>query len=73
MRGWEEVQHDVKRIRRGSALHVVDHSCFASRASVNTSTGEITAKPANGTSGIYLLTVTLQDSSLPTNQSTNKQ
>jgi hypothetical protein len=39
---------------------------------LNTSTGEITAKLANGTSGIYLLTITVQDSSLPTNQSTNK-
>ena len=39
---------------------------------LNTSTGAITGKPANGTSGIYSLTITLQDSSLPTNQSTNK-
>ena len=39
---------------------------------LNTSTGAITGKPANGTSGIYALTITLQDSSLPTNQSTNK-
>ncbi|HSL03829.1 MAG TPA: Ig domain-containing protein [Nitrospiraceae bacterium] len=39
---------------------------------LNTSTGAITGKPAHGTSGIYSLTITLQDSSLPTNQSTNK-
>ncbi|MEP6891066.1 MAG: putative Ig domain-containing protein, partial [Nitrospirota bacterium] len=39
---------------------------------LNTSTGAITGKPANGTNGIYSLTITLQDSSLPTNQSTNK-
>ena len=38
----------------------------------NTSTGAITGKPANGTSGSYLLTIILQDSTLPTNQSTNK-
>lgn len=39
---------------------------------LNTSTGAITGKPANGTIGIYFLTITLQDSSLPTNQSTTK-
>ena len=39
---------------------------------LNTSTGAITGKPASGTSGIYTLTITLQDSSPPTNQSTNK-
>ena len=39
---------------------------------LNTSTGAITGKPANGTTGIYFFTITLQDSSLPTNQSTNK-
>jgi len=39
---------------------------------LNTSTGAITGKPASGTNGIYFLTLTLQDSSLPTNQSTNK-
>ena len=39
---------------------------------LNTSTGAITGKPASGTSGIYFLTIMLQDSSLPTNQSTNK-
>ena len=42
---------------------------------LNTSTGAITGEPASGTSdgaGVYPLTITLQDSSLPTNQSTNK-
>lgn len=39
---------------------------------LNPSTGAITGKPANGTTGIYFLTITLQDSSLPTNQSTSK-
>jgi hypothetical protein len=39
---------------------------------LNTSTGAITGRPANGTSGIYFLTMTLQDSSLPTNQTTSK-
>ncbi len=39
---------------------------------LNTSTGAITGKPESGTDGIYSLTITLQDSSLPTNQSTNK-
>ena len=39
---------------------------------LNTSTGAITGKPTNGTTGIYLFTITLQDSSLTTNQSTNK-
>ena len=39
---------------------------------LNTSTGAMTGNPANGTSGIYSHTITLQDSSLPTNQSTNK-
>jgi hypothetical protein len=42
---------------------------------LNTSTGTITGKPASGTSagpGIYSLTITLQDSALPTNQSTHK-
>jgi putative Ig domain-containing protein len=39
---------------------------------LNTSTGTITGKPANGTIGIYVLSITLQDSALPTNQSTNK-
>ena len=39
---------------------------------LNTSTGAITGKPANDTTGIYFFTITLQDSSLPTNQSTNK-
>jgi len=39
---------------------------------LNTSTGAITGKPAQGTIGIYFLTITLQDSALPTNQSTNK-
>jgi hypothetical protein len=39
---------------------------------LNTSTGAITGKPASGTIGIYFLTITVQDSSLPTNQSTNK-
>jgi hypothetical protein len=39
---------------------------------LNTSTGAITGKPASGTIGIYVLTITLQDSALPTNQSTNK-
>ena len=40
---------------------------------LNTSTGAITGKPTNGTSGIYLLTIILQDSTIPTNQTTNKQ
>ena len=39
---------------------------------LNTSTGAITGKPANGTIGTYFLTITLQDSSLPTNQSISK-
>jgi hypothetical protein len=42
---------------------------------LNTSTGAITGKPASGTSagnGVYSLTITLQDSALPANQSTNK-
>jgi hypothetical protein len=39
---------------------------------LNTSTGAITGKPANDTSGIYPLTIMVQDSSPPTNQSTNK-
>ncbi len=39
---------------------------------LNSSTGAITGKPASGTTGIYVLTITLQDSVLPTNQSTNK-
>ena len=39
---------------------------------LNTSTGAITGKPASGTIGIYFLTITVQDLSLPTNQSTNK-
>ena len=39
---------------------------------LNTSTGAITGKPAQGTIGIYFLTITLQDSALPTNQTTNK-
>jgi hypothetical protein len=39
---------------------------------LNASTGAITGKPASGTNGIYFLTITLQDSSLPTNQSTSK-
>ena len=43
--------------------------------SLNASTGAITGKPASGTSagaGLYLLTITLQDSALPTHQSTSK-
>jgi len=39
---------------------------------LNTSTGAITGIPAQGTIGIYFLTITLQDSALTTNQSTNK-
>ena len=39
---------------------------------LNTSTGEITGKPSKDTSGIYFLTIMVQDSSPPTNQSTNK-
>ena len=39
---------------------------------LDTSTGAITGKPVRGTKGIYFLTITLQDSFLPTNQSTNK-
>jgi len=39
---------------------------------LNTSTGAITGKPANDTSGIYFLTIMLQDSSPPTSQSTTK-
>jgi hypothetical protein len=39
---------------------------------LNTSTGAITGKPASGTIGIYTLTIKLQDSALPTNQSTSK-
>ena len=39
---------------------------------LNTSTGAITGKPTSGTIGIYFLTIILQDSTLPTNQSTNK-
>jgi hypothetical protein len=39
---------------------------------LNISTGAITGKPVSGTAGIYDLTITLQDSSLPTHQSTNK-
>ncbi len=39
---------------------------------LNTSTGAITGKPANDTNGIYTLTIMLQDSSPPTNQSTSK-
>jgi hypothetical protein len=39
---------------------------------LNTSTGEITGKPPRSEVGIHSLTITLQDSSLPTNQSTNK-
>ena len=39
---------------------------------LNTSTGAITGKPARSTIGIYSLSITLQDSSLPTNQSINK-
>ena len=39
---------------------------------LNTSTGAITGKPESDTNGIYPLTITLQDSSPPTNQSTNK-
>jgi hypothetical protein len=39
---------------------------------LNTSTGAITGRPANGTIGIYFLTIALRDSSLPTNQSINK-
>jgi hypothetical protein len=39
---------------------------------LNTSTGAITGKPKSDTDGIYFLTITLQDSSPPTNQSTNK-
>lgn len=39
---------------------------------LNTSTGAITGKAASGTSGNYSLTIILQDSTLPTNQSTNK-
>ena len=38
---------------------------------LNTSTGAITGKPERSTTGVYFLTITLQDSSLPTNQSTN--
>ena len=39
---------------------------------LNTSTGTITGKPESDTNGIYFFTITLQDSSPPTNQSTNK-
>ena len=39
---------------------------------LNTLTGAITGKPASDTDGIYFLTITLQDSSPPTNQSTSK-
>ena len=39
---------------------------------LNTSTGTITGKPAIGTIGIYILTIALQDSALPMNQTTNK-
>jgi hypothetical protein len=42
---------------------------------LNASTGAITGKPGSGTSagaGLYMLTITLQDSALPTHQSTNK-
>ncbi|MDE3041967.1 MAG: putative Ig domain-containing protein [Nitrospirota bacterium] len=39
---------------------------------LNTSTGVITGKPASGTAGVYHLTIVLQDSSLPTHQSTSK-
>ena len=39
---------------------------------LNASTGAITGKPASGTIGIYFLTISLKDSSLPTNQSTDK-
>ena len=40
---------------------------------LNTSTGAITGKPAHGTSGDYSLTIILQDSTLPTNRTTNKR
>jgi hypothetical protein len=39
---------------------------------LNTVTGAITGKAASGTARDYSLTITLQDSSLQTNQSTNK-
>ncbi|MDE3051891.1 MAG: putative Ig domain-containing protein, partial [Nitrospirota bacterium] len=39
---------------------------------LNISTGAITGKPASGTAGGYHLTIVLQDSSLPTHQSTSK-
>lgn len=39
---------------------------------LDTSTGAITGKPVSGTRGIYFLTITVQDSFLPTNQSTNQ-
>ena len=39
---------------------------------LNTSTGAITGKPDDDTAGIYIRTITLQDSSLPTKQSTSK-
>ena len=39
---------------------------------LNTSTGAITGSPVSGARGNYFLTITVQDSFLPTNQSTNK-
>ena len=39
---------------------------------LNTSTGAITGTPARSAARFHSLTITLQDSSLPTNQSTNK-
>ncbi|HEX7765944.1 MAG TPA: Ig domain-containing protein [Nitrospira sp.] len=39
---------------------------------LNASTGAITGQPANGTAGIYSLTITLKDSFLPTNQTKTK-
>jgi hypothetical protein len=40
---------------------------------LNSSTGAITGRAANGTVGIYTLTITLKDSFLPTNQTKTKQ
>jgi hypothetical protein len=39
---------------------------------LNASTGAITGKPEDGTNGKYPLTIMLEDSALPRNQSTNK-
>lgn len=39
---------------------------------LNTSTGAITGRPANGTAGVHSLTITLKDSFLPTSQIVTK-